>query len=39
MDLRGKEFKYPLADARGSVVLPNPKTAPKKRMRFIFSTE
>jgi hypothetical protein len=31
MDRQGKEFKYPLADARGSVVLPNPKIVPKKQ--------
>jgi hypothetical protein len=31
MNLQGKEFKYPLADARGSVALPNPKIAPKKQ--------
>jgi hypothetical protein len=31
MDLRGKELKCPLADARGSVVLPDTKIVPKKQ--------
>jgi hypothetical protein len=31
MNLQGKEFKYPLADARGSVALPDPKIVPKKQ--------
>jgi hypothetical protein len=31
MDRQGKEFKYPLAHARGSVVLPNPKIVPKNK--------
>jgi hypothetical protein len=31
MDLRGKELKYPLADAHGSVVLPDTKIVPKKQ--------
>jgi hypothetical protein len=28
---KGKEFKYPLADARGSVVLPDSKIVPKNK--------
>jgi hypothetical protein len=31
MERQGKEFKYPLADTRGPVVLPNPKIVPKKQ--------
>jgi hypothetical protein len=31
MNLQGKEFKYPLADARGAVVLPDSKIVPKKQ--------
>jgi hypothetical protein len=31
MGRQGKELKYPLADARGSVVLPNPKIVRKKQ--------
>jgi hypothetical protein len=31
MDQRGTELKYPLAYARGSVALPNPKIVPKKQ--------
>jgi hypothetical protein len=27
----GKELKYPLVDARGSVVLPDSKIVPKKQ--------
>jgi hypothetical protein len=31
MNLQRKEFKYPLADARGSVVMPVQKIVPKKQ--------
>jgi hypothetical protein len=31
MDLREKELKYPLADARGSVAMPDPIIVPKKQ--------
>jgi hypothetical protein len=31
MDLMGKEFKYPLADARGSVVLWSKKSCHKTK--------
>jgi hypothetical protein len=31
MDRKGKEFKYPLARARGSVVRPAPKIVPNKQ--------
>jgi hypothetical protein len=32
MDQRGKELKYPLADARGSPALPDSKIVPKKQV-------
>jgi hypothetical protein len=31
MDRQGKELKYPLADARGSVVMPVQKIVPKNK--------
>jgi hypothetical protein len=31
MNPQGKELKYPLADARGSVVMPVQKIVPKKQ--------
>jgi hypothetical protein len=31
LDQRGKELKYPLADARGSVVMPVQKIVPKNK--------